>query len=84
MAEPKVEAAWRNEFKRVHTTEPFGSVNVPNDPNSCCDCRAYRRGIVVCELKSGPVPAGRKRAHAAKGSLAINGARRGVQRTEFL
>jgi hypothetical protein len=34
MAEPKVEAAWRNEFKRVHTTEPFGSVNVPNDPKA--------------------------------------------------
>ena len=34
MAEPEVEAAWRNEFKRVHTTEPFGSVNVPNDPKA--------------------------------------------------
>ena len=35
MAEPQVEAAWRNEFKRIQATEPSDSENVlPNDPKA--------------------------------------------------
>jgi hypothetical protein len=35
MAEPEVEAAWRNEFKRIHATEASDSDNLsPDDPKA--------------------------------------------------
>jgi hypothetical protein len=38
MAEPEVEAAWRNEFKRIHAIDAFDSVKASSDYPKAAFC----------------------------------------------